>query len=330
MADHNSGFRIGPEEDPISRGAGAVRSSGGVSDRRRLERLNRRLTWLAILLPLLVLLVAGAIYHDLRGRLGRTPETDFATAAQVAGLQERIASLDQALQDKEGPLNEAFLVFERTTATLREDIEQLGIRMDQLKTGKAEIADVEVARKELGQRIQAVSDRVTAVSEAITPLQEDMVAAAKALDTLRTSVAGLEESMAGVEARVDTQIAERTAGLAETQVALQDRLDGVDQTTDQLRTELDEVADQVIEALKVVENAAGNQNDVDAALAAQKREMDQTVTTLNREINANDTRTRSLRRDLDALQRRVESLARQRQRPLGTPERGRVLEQDLQ
>lgn len=330
MADHNSGFRIGPEDGPVSRNVGAVRSSGAAGDRRRLERLNRRLTWLAILLPLFGALVAGGIYYDLRGRLGQTPETDFATAEQVAGLQERISTLDQALQDKEGPLNEAFLVFERTSATLREDIEQLGIRMDQLKTGKAEIADVEVVRKELGEQIKAVSDRVTAVSEAITPLQEDMVAAAKALDTLRTSVAGLQDSVSGLEARVNTQIAEQTAGLAETQISLQDRLDGVDQTTDQLRTELDEVADQVIEALKVVENAAGNRTNVDAALAAQKRELEREMVNMTNEINANDGRTRSLRRDLDRLRQQVESLARQRREPLGTPEPGRVLEQDLQ
>lgn len=316
MPDPNSGFRIGPEEGTYGRRVAPSSRATGGTDRRRVERLGRRITWLAILLPLLAILVTAFAYFDLRGRMGGGPKNDFATAAQVAELNDRIAALDRAIEDKEGPLNEAFLVFERTNASLQEELGKLGIRIDQLKTGKAEIADLEAARKSL-------ADRVTALSEQVSPMQENLTAVRESMDTLRNSVAGLEE-------RVTTQVAEKTAALTETQNDLVAQVESVTTTATQLRAELDQVAEQVIEALKVVENAARGRGSVDAALAARKRETDETVRTLNREINANDARTRSLRRDLDALQRQVETLARRAQRPLGTPERGTVLEQDLQ
>jgi chromosome segregation ATPase len=323
MADRNSGFRIGPEEEAYRRRAGSAMPSSAGTDRRRLEKVNRRLTWLAVLLPLLVAVAVGLAYFDLRNRTdGGGPEADFATAEQVTALREELAALEQTVQDKESPMNEAFLVFERTTASLQEDLRTLGIRIDQLKTGKAEIADLETARKALEERIQTLSERYSAVVENLTPLQENLTALGTSVGNLQTTVSGLEE-------QVNTQIAEQTAGLAETQMAISNRLDETVRTSETLKAELDQLAEQVIAALKVVENRAEDRGNVDAAISAQRREMDQTVTTLNREINANDARTRSLRRDLDALQRRVESLARQQQRPLGTPPRGGVLEQDL-
>ncbi|MFP4031764.1 MAG: hypothetical protein ACLFRG_03560 [Desulfococcaceae bacterium] len=322
MANRNSGFRIGPEEEAYRRRASSAMPSAG-TDRRKLQKLNRRLTWLAVLLPLLVAVAVGMAYVDLRNRMdGGDPEADYATGEQVAALQEQLTALEQTAQDKEDPMNEAFLVFERTTASVQEDLRTLGIRIDQLKTGKAEIADLETARKALEERIQTLSDRYSAVVENLTPLQENLAALGTSVENLQTTVSGLEE-------QVNTQIAEQTAGLAETQMALSNRLDETVRTSETLRAELDQLAEQVIAALKVVENTAQDRGNVDEAIAAQKREMDRTATTLNREINANDARTRSLRRDLDALQRRVESLARQQRRPLGTPPRGGVLEQDL-
>lgn len=330
MADRNSGFRIGPEEEAYRRRAGSAMPSSAGSDRRRLQKLNRRLTWLAVLLPLLVAVAVGMVYFDLRSRMDvGGPEADYATAKQVTALREQLATLEQTVRDKESPMNEAFLVFERTTASLQEDLRTLGIRIDQLKTGKAEIGDLETVRKALEERIQTLADRYSALSdryagltEAFTPIQENLTTLGTSLGTLRNTVAGLEE-------QVNTQIAEQTAGLAETQMALSNRLEETARTSETLKAELDQLAEQVIAALKVVENRAEDSGNADAAIAAQKREIDRTVTTLNREINANDARTRSLRRDLDALQRRMESLARQQQRPLGTPPRGGVLEQDL-
>jgi chromosome segregation ATPase len=322
MADRNSGFRIGPEEEAHRRRTSSTMPSAG-TDRRKLQTLNRRLTWLAVLLPLLVAVAVGLAYFDLRSRMDvGGPEADYAAAEQVTALREQLATLEQSVQDKESPMNEAFLVFERTTASLQEDLRTLDIRIDQLKTGKAEIADLETARKALEERIQTLSERYSAVVENLTPLQENLTALGTSVGNLRTTVSGLEE-------QVNTQIAEQTAGLAETQMALSNRLEETARSSETLKAELDQLAEQVIAALEVVENRAEDRGNVDAAIAEQKREMDRTVTTLNREINANDARTRSLRRDLDALQRRMESLARQQQRPLGTPPRGGVLEQDL-
>lgn len=326
MGDRNNGFRIGPEEEAYRRRTGSAMATSGGTDRRRLEKVNRRLTWLAVLLPLFVVVAVGFAYFDFRSRMGGGPEADYATAEVVDELREQMAALEQTVQDKDGPMNEAFLVFERTTASLQEDLRTIDIRIDQLKTGKAEIGDLETVRKTLEERIQTLSDRYSAVVENLTPLQENLTALGTSVGNLRNTVSGLEGAL---EERVNTQIAEQTAGLAETQMALSNRLDETVRTSETLKAELDQLAEQVIAALEVVENRAEDRGNVDAAIAAQKREMDRTVTTLNREINANDTRTRSLRRDLDALQRRVESLARQQRRPLGTPPRGGVLEQDL-
>lgn len=321
MTNHKSGFRIGPEPESDPRPSERNRpvEGNGSRDRRKLDRLGRRLSWLSILLPLLAVLVAALAYSDLRRRMDAEPEREDATLERTAELRERIDALEQALRDSASPIDEAFLVFERTNAAVQEDIRRLDIRIDQIRTGKAEIADLEAVRIDLEERVAAVSGEVA-------PLREDMAAVRETLDTLRTSATELETRTI---ARVDERIDERTGEMADIQDELTAGVASLAEGNARLRAELDQMAEQIIEALRVVEASRGR-GDVDAALAAQKREMEREMAALKREINASDGRTRTLRRDMDALQRRVESLARQRQQPLGTPDPGTVLEQDLQ
>jgi chromosome segregation ATPase len=324
MTNHKSGFRIGPEPESDPRPSERNRpvEGNGPRDRRKLDRLGRRLSWLSILLPLLAVLIAALAYSDLRRRMDAEPEREDATLERTAELRERIDALEQALRDSASPIDEAFLVFERTNAAVQEDIRRLDIRIDQLRTGKAEIADLEAVRIDLEERVAAVSGEVAPLREDMAAVRENLADVRETLDTLRTSAAELETRTI---ARVD----ERTGEMADIQDELTAGVASLAEGNARLRAELDQMAEQIIEALRVVEASRGR-GDVDAALAAQKREMEREMAALKREINASDGRARTLRRDMDALQRRVESLARQRQQPLGTPDPGTVLEQDLQ
>lgn len=339
----SSGFRIGPDDedidpDPYGRPGAPRRTHPGEDP--RIARLRRRLTFISILMPLFVVLMVALAYGILEKRIlkMRSAESEELqilvktmgeTAAAAKTLDERLAEvyrrqdqLKQSLDEKEAPMNEAFMVFEKTSRTLRQDLKAVADRIQpineklkqvdaHLRRIDAEKADTEQMAASEKALTDAVADlrttdlaklgeRVDAVGASVAPVRADIEAARKALTAL-------EETYARDRAAVGQAIEGAKGELA-----------GLSADYKQLKKDLVDVLSVTID-----------QKGLSRAIETQERNVRAEIQGIKRSLETKDRTLSQLQAELGSLEKRVTALGRNRA-PLGTPKPGSFIEQNIE
>ena len=333
----SSGFRIGADDEPVDPYArpGGPRS-GHRGDDPRVARLNRRLTLISILMPVLVVLMVVLSYGILEKRLikMRSTETEGLQAAlrNLAELESVARRLEESLADmaadqetlkrsmneKEAPMNEAFMVFEKTSAAMRgdlktvdgkikaiaENLKQVDGHLKRIDAEKADAARVTAAEDALENLkktdLAALGAGLDAVKESVEPLNADVRGALKALSAF-------EEAYARDQGAVRQSIEDARAELA-----------GLSKDYKQLKKDLVDVLSVTID-----------QKGLTKAIQSQEKNYRAEVQGLARSLDAKDRAISQLQTELKSLERRVAALAKNRG-ALGTPKPGSFIEQNIE
>ncbi len=297
----SSSFKIGMDEE----GPAYSRASGhnfpkNRKDSRRLDKISRRLTLLAVVLPCLL---AGVLYWGFReidARFEAMQTSGFSEVetlsrdleARLGTIAEKYAALEKSMNEQDEPMNEAFLVFERTTASLREGLEEIRHQIEDLDAETVDRAALEADKQEWSQQIARLSE---------------------SLDPVRKSVQEAQTRIEALEAQYSTDLANLMT-VMETAI----------QESETVRAELARMKKDLVDVLsttidkKALEAAIKNQAD---RYQGEIGYLTQNFAQNERAITTLQNRIRDLERQVDTLNRR---------RNLGAPKPGTILEEDIQ
>ncbi len=308
MDPKKSGFRIGPEDDGIP---SYVRTgSSNLGDRkesRRLTLVNRRITLFSILIPCLVALMLFAAWLEMNRKLAglsgsgiQEMQTRLGEMEKgLAALSEKNAALETSFRDKQAPLNEFLLVFQEMSDGLDGKLKKFSDQLEMLQSGKVDVVALDATRKELGDELAKTAGEVAAVR--------------KEMESVRTELAAGAEKQAG-----------ELAGFA-------GKLEPLAEETGNYRAELEALKADMSQLKKDVVDELGktlDRNSLKSAVQSQVRVYQKNVDALGRSLSEKDRSLSLLTDRMTKLEKTVQTLSRQRR--LGTPKPGSVIEQDIQ
>ncbi len=325
----SSGFRIGADDDGIDPYERPDRP-----DRRRRDtdprvaRLNRRVTRVIVVMTIFFIAVAALAYGMFEKRVLSIRSVDTEA---LAGIRKTLAELEAAakrvdgrlaeialeqnvlkksMDEKEAPMNEAFMVFEKTAGAMRKDLKKVDDRLEQLdahlkridteKADAARVAASEKAMEDLKKTdLPALDARMAAIGQSVEPIRTD-------LQATREAVSRLEETYTQ-----DKDAVSRSVDAVKTELA------GLSRDYKQLKKDLVDVLSVTID-----------QKGLNKAIQNQEKNFRAEVQALSRSLEAKNQAISQLQSDLRNLERRLAAVARTR-RPIGTPKPGSFIEQNI-
>lgn len=119
----------------------------------RLDKLNRRITFVSIFVPILMALIVTYGYLEIKKKFVRS-DNSGAEKVQIlasdleskfSSLSLKFAKIEESLNNSISPINEIFLEFEKSTTGLKKDLQKLDqsiVDLEAEKAGKKELTDV--------------------------------------------------------------------------------------------------------------------------------------------------------------------------------------------
>jgi len=160
---------------------------------QRVKRLNRRISFVTLILPILIAIVVYVAYQDLTQRLSRTQSSDLRLAARLtADIDQKTAAIDSRLSELQAALAQAG----NAQSKLQEELRQGDLAMQRLSDAKADKKELEEAARRqeealavLGKNVQALTKEL----QALAPFREELGVSATLRNDLQALSARLQK-----------------------------------------------------------------------------------------------------------------------------------------
>jgi len=165
---------------------------------RSLEKLSQRVTIITILIPVLVALIGYLVYRDIRLLVSQTQDL---SAKELTAIARNLESNLSNLSINHAKLEEAFRTsidqHQTEFTQLKEQIEKLSLRVDELKAVKLDKNDLPVEVNKLDAKLTAAQKEAKGAVDKLTSDQksfekkygEDIAKIADQLNAITTAVA---------------------------------------------------------------------------------------------------------------------------------------------
>ncbi|MBW1695425.1 MAG: hypothetical protein JRH18_07140 [Deltaproteobacteria bacterium] len=163
---------------------------------RRLRRLNRKITTLSIIVFCLIGALSFLGYSELTKGVDKLRSADVAKIQKlseelnskfsslslqfakldesVTKLQESFEKLETSFDKKLMPLDELYIVFEKTTSVLKEDMQKVQKAIDELKVSKIDKAEVAMSLEKIEKKIAPYNQHLKNMESEIKALDENL------------------------------------------------------------------------------------------------------------------------------------------------------------
>ena len=178
-------------------------------DDLRIEKLNHRMTLISILIPVLIVVILGVAYLDIKRRVVRTEDSGQLTAQTLSeDLQSRFSSLSVS----QAMIIENFARLkdqtEQSMAKVQVNLKKLDDRLEQSSKSMVSRSDMKTTASKLdkgldnmGQSIEALNQRLQTLDQTI---QQQLSQLKQTLDGTAGQIAGLEDNLTLLkEAKID-------------------------------------------------------------------------------------------------------------------------------
>jgi len=207
---------------------------------RRIDKLNSRVTWVALLVPILVVLVIVLVYLDLSKRVLNIHDTG-STEVQVLSenLQDRFSSLSV----KQAKLEE---ITSQMTASVKQVTEK-----------------VEKDLKTLETRIQQTSEKLGQTKSDRDALKNAFADINKALDPIRKDLKIVTTKLGTLNKRINKELTHLNGSLADFSDSMTELSKRIDQEKDHRKKLQKEITDLSLKKI--------DQQDIASALDEEKK-----------------------------------------------------------
>ena len=160
---------------------------------RRISKLSRRVTFLAVLLPCIIGVVLFFLYLDLKKRVIQDRVSGTQTVQNLSrDIESRLETLAGSYSELDRKLTDSAASLERSIAAVKQDVKKSDARLKQVQNSKADRSDQEAIQKNLQQ-----------ISATLTTLEENL---SGKIAQLAASIDKVETEMMQLNADVSTLI----------------------------------------------------------------------------------------------------------------------------
>jgi uncharacterized phage infection (PIP) family protein YhgE len=160
---------------------------------RRISKLSRRVTFLAVLLPCIIGVVLFFLYLDLKKRVIQDRVSGTQTVQNLSrDIESRLETLAGSYSELDRKLTDSAASLERSIAAVKQDVKKSDARLKQVQNSKADRSDQEAIQKNLQQ-----------ISATLTTLEENL---SGKIAQLAASIDKVETEMLQLNADVSTLI----------------------------------------------------------------------------------------------------------------------------
>lgn len=161
--------------------------------KQRVTRLNRRISFVTLILPILIAIVVYVVYQDLTQRLSRTQSSDLRSVERLAAdIDQKTAAISSRLSDMEAALAQAG----NAQTKLQEALRQADSAMQRAAAAKADKKELEEAARRQEEALAAIAKNVQALSkelQALAPFREELGVSAALRNELQALAARLQK-----------------------------------------------------------------------------------------------------------------------------------------
>lgn len=172
-------------------------------DELRIERLNQRMTLISILIPVLIVVILGIAYLDIKRRVIRTEDVGTETVQQLSeDLESRFSSLSLSQAHLEEALAKLQDQTNQSLAKAQVNMKKMNDSLDKTRKAMASQNDLRAASQKMDQGLANVartSDEIRAQMDLLN-------------QSLPSRLGQLDQRMADLDARM-TELQKKIAGL---------------------------------------------------------------------------------------------------------------------
>jgi chromosome segregation ATPase len=200
-----------PEESPILSGSAT----------NRVAKLSRRITLLAIAIPLLVGAILYFAYTDIKGQLN---QTQHAGSAGVVSLSKDLESRFSNLSIKQAKLEEAL---KSNSAALEKSLADLNKRLNGIDTAVETKADSKTLADEIAKFQEAMATRAAGLKKELTRIT--------ILEKELARISELEKKMARIT-ELEKELTRVDSALGSTRLEVADAIEKIEASASEINT----------------------------------------------------------------------------------------------
>jgi chromosome segregation ATPase len=197
----NAGFRLSFDEEPEEDSDRQIQSE--IED-LKVEKLSQRVTIITILIPILIAVIIGVTYLDIKRRVISTATSGSKGFEHLSrDLESRFSSLSL----RQATLEENF---KKESTNLNEASAKMGVRLKETDTALKTLSDAAVTQKALKK---VVSESVAAMDKKLAPLAQQLAAVNEKLTTQISETTASISELEGLIATMDPALADLRTSL---------------------------------------------------------------------------------------------------------------------
>jgi DNA repair exonuclease SbcCD ATPase subunit len=210
---HNDSFRISFDEEPPEESERQVQAE--IED-LKVEKLSHRVTLITILIPILIVVILGVTYFDIKRRV---ISTETSGSRGVENLSRDLESRFSSLSLRQAELEENF---KSQSARTDEAAAAMGVRIKETDAALKALGASTISQKGLNK---TVTETLGALDEKLAPLTQQLAATNERLTTEGQDAAARLSELEGLFSTMDPVLADLRANLQ----ALREEMDALDQ-----------------------------------------------------------------------------------------------------
>ena len=223
-------------------------------DDLRIEKLNHRMTLISILIPVLIVVILGVAYLDIKRRVVRTEDSGQMTAQNLSeDLQSRFSSLSLGQAMIEENFARLKDQSEQSMAKVQVNLSKLDDMLQQSSKTMVSRSDMKTTAARMEKNIESLSQSIKTLDAQLQTLDQYM---RQELQQLAQNLAGSSAQIAGLTEKLNelntTKIDKATLDLAlkletlKQKQVFNSRIDATQSKTDDLQSKLKALELQVL------------------------------------------------------------------------------------
>ena len=179
-------------------------------DELRIERLNQRMTLISILIPVLIVVILGIAYLDIKRRVIHTEDTGAETAQHLSqDLESRFSSLSLNQAHLEETLARVQDQTNQSLAKAQVNLKKLNAALDQTRKTMASQKELQATSRKMDQGLANVArstDEIKAQVDQLKALPLLMNSIVSSLKLFRQWINSLKSISTGLKVSISTAI----------------------------------------------------------------------------------------------------------------------------
>lgn len=202
VADNdNDGFRLSFDEEPEEESHRQIQSE--IED-LKVEKLSQRVTIITILIPILIAVIIGVTYLDIKRRV---ISTETSGSKGFENLSRDLESRFSSLNLRQATLEENF---KKESTNLNETSAKMGVRLKETDKALKALSDAAATQKALKK---AVSESIAGMDKKMAPLTQQLATVNEKLSTQTHETAARLSELEGLLSTIDPALADLRASL---------------------------------------------------------------------------------------------------------------------